>query len=117
MLRMITRHSAHDQVVGGLPEAACWSVGLLLLALMEPAGEHLFSLCPVSWVLETGCPGCGLGRSIAYLFRAEWLASWQAHPLGLPAVLVLCWRIGSLSRQSLRMYKHSSNKTNHGTNL
>lgn len=77
-------------------EALLWVVGLLLLASMSPGGTHLFSFCPFSWVLESGCPGCGLGHGIAYLARGEWQASWAAHPLAAPAVLLLLWRCGSL---------------------
>ena len=80
-------------------EAACWVLGIGLLALMNPTGVHYFSLCPLSWVLEEGCPGCGLGHSIAFLFRGEWLASWEAHPLGVPALFILGRRIFSLLRQ------------------
>lgn len=80
----------------GLPEVAVWLLGLGALALMEPTGEHLFSFCPFSWVWAEGCWGCGLGRAIAYLCRGEWRASWAAHPLALPAVLILlhrCWQL------------------------
>lgn len=77
-------------------EALLWLIGLTMLALMDPYQDHLFSLCPFSWLLENGCPGCGLGRGIAFLARGEWLASWEAHPLAVPAVLLLLWRSGKL---------------------
>ena len=74
-----------------LPEAFIWVAALIALALMQPDEAHLFSFCPFSYVLEW-CPGCGLGHAIAWLFRGEFKASWEAHPLGVPAVLVLCYR-------------------------
>ncbi|MCX2738413.1 DUF2752 domain-containing protein [Pontibacter anaerobius] len=77
-------------------EVLLWLLGLTILALMDPYGEHLFSFCPFSWIVESGCPGCGLGHSIAYLARGEWQASWAAHPLAVPAVLLLLWRCGTL---------------------
>lgn len=77
-------------------EILFWMLGLGALALMEPDGKHLFSLCPFSWVWEKGCWGCGLGHGITYLFRGEWQASWEAHPLALPAVVILLWRSGQL---------------------
>lgn len=77
-------------------EAMAWLLGLVLLAAMEPQGEHLFSLCPLGWLLEGGCLGCGLGHGIAYLARGAWQASWQAHPLAGPTVLLLLWRCGRL---------------------
>ncbi|WP_439883572.1 DUF2752 domain-containing protein [Pontibacter sp. MBLB2868] len=63
---------------------------------MDPRGTHLFSFCPFSWLWKSACPGCGLGHGIAYLFRGEWHASWQAHPLALPATLMLLWRSAQL---------------------
>ncbi|WP_276497686.1 DUF2752 domain-containing protein [Pontibacter litorisediminis] len=77
-------------------EMLLWLTGLLLLALMDPHGDHLLSFCPFSWLLENGCPGCGLGHGIAFLVRGEWQASWAAHPLAGPAVLLLLWRCGRL---------------------
>ncbi|MBC5774165.1 DUF2752 domain-containing protein [Pontibacter sp. KCTC 32443] len=65
------------------------------MAVMQPGEAHLFSFCPFSYVLEW-CPGCGLGHAIAWLARGELKASWEAHPLGVPAVLLLCWRSGQL---------------------
>ncbi|PTX15268.1 uncharacterized protein DUF2752 [Pontibacter mucosus] len=86
-----------QQTIGKAPlEALLWGVGLTLLALMDPRGDHLLSFCPFSWVLESGCPGCGLGHGVAFLARGEWRASWEAHPLTVPAVLLLLWRCGRL---------------------
>lgn len=79
-----------------LLEVGAWLLGLSALALTEPTAEHLFSFCPFSWVWAEGCWGCGLGHAIAYLCRGEWRASWEAHPLALPAVFILlrrCWQL------------------------
>nr|WP_255710078.1 DUF2752 domain-containing protein [Pontibacter harenae] len=65
---------------------------------MEPTGKHAFSFCPFSWVLEQGCPGCGLGHAIAFLARGELAASWQSHPLGVPALVIICYRVAVLVR-------------------
>ncbi|WP_299822606.1 DUF2752 domain-containing protein [uncultured Pontibacter sp.] len=81
-----------------LAEVGLWCAGIVLLALMNPDGEHLFSFCPYSWVLENGCIGCGLGHGVAYLLRGNWQASWQAHPLAAPALLLLLWRCWQLLR-------------------
>lgn len=108
-MRTINRNSALYTVRYVLPEAGAWLLALLLLAGLEPAGEHLFSLCPVSWVWQGGCPGCGLGHSIAYLFRGELASSWQAHPLGVPALLLLSWRVVTLLAHARKLYLHHSN--------
>ncbi|MHA6246523.1 DUF2752 domain-containing protein [Pontibacter sp. CAU 1760] len=83
-------------LANNMPEVAAWLLGLSSLALLDPAGDHLFSFCPFSWVWPSGCWGCGLGHGVAYLFRGDWQAAWEAHPLALPAVLLLLWRCGRL---------------------
>ena len=89
-----------------LTEALCWVTGLVLLVFLDPSAPHIFSFCPFSWVFENGCPGCGLGRAIAFLYRGQWLASWHAHPFALPALLLLTRRIYQLGKnyQYLRAF-------------
>lgn len=85
--------------VRGLPiEALVWTAGLAAMAAMDPHGTHLFSLCPLDAMGVSFCPGCGLGHSVAFLVRGELSASVQAHPLGLPAVLILIVHVGRLVR-------------------
>ncbi len=81
-----------------LTEAVLWLAGIGALGLMQPEGKHLFSLCPWSWLGLSICPGCGLGHAISFLLHGQWQASWQAHPLGLPALVLLVWRSISLMR-------------------
>ncbi|MFT2007274.1 DUF2752 domain-containing protein [Pontibacter sp. 13R65] len=84
-----------------LLEAVCWVAGLTALALTDPEEKHLFSFCPMSWFWEGGCLGCGLGHAIGFLFRGMLLASWQAHPLGIPALFMLVWRVFVLLKNYL----------------
>ncbi|MFD1184776.1 DUF2752 domain-containing protein [Pontibacter rugosus] len=77
------------------------------MAVSDPHQQHLFSFCPFSWVLENGCWGCGLGHAIGFLARGEWQASWQAHPLAGPAVLLLLWRCAKL----LLFYRNHHHKS------
>lgn len=74
-------------------ELLVWSLALIMLACMNPAAEQHFSLCIFKWMGISFCPGCGLGHSISWLFRGEIIKSWQAHPLGIFAVVVLLHRI------------------------
>ncbi|WP_230407113.1 DUF2752 domain-containing protein [Pontibacter cellulosilyticus] len=97
-----------------LTEAGLWLLGLTLLAFMKPDGEHLFSFCPYSWFLESGCLGCGIGHGISYLLQGNFQASWQAHPLSAPALLLLLWRCWQLLRwQYLHFYSLTLDK-HHG---
>jgi hypothetical protein len=70
------------------------------MATMDPGGAHLLSLCPLDALGFSFCPGCGLGHAVAYLARGDVMASVQAHPLGIPAVLILGTHVGRLLRTS-----------------
>ena len=72
-------------------EALIWIAALIFLAVSNPA-EHHYSLCPLDNMGISYCPGCGLGHSIAYFFRFDPEASFLAHPLGIPAVILLVYR-------------------------
>jgi len=78
-------------------ELLVWLGGLLALALMNPASNSHFSLCLFNWLGFTGCPGCGIGHAVSWLFHGNLSASWQSHPLGVFAVPVLAHRIYTLA--------------------
>lgn len=80
-------------------EALFWTVGLAAIASIDPTSTGGINLCLFE-NLGLPCPGDGLGRGIAYLARGEWAASWNAHPLAAPVVLVLVYHIVSLCRTS-----------------
>jgi hypothetical protein len=90
------------------PEALFWAVALIALAFYQPAAQNHFTLCPLSNLGFDFCPGCGLGKSIAWLFKGEILQSWRAHPLGIFAVIVLTYRIISLTLKSNKPYGKSN---------
>lgn len=71
------------------------ATGLILMAFLDPFSQAE-SFCPVHRFGFDFCPGCGLGKSIAFIFRGEFVTSIQAHPAGLPAVLIIFSRIGSI---------------------
>ena|SRR5688572_13048336 len=79
------------------PEAVVWVAGLIALALIDPSVDHR-SICPLDALGFQYCPGCGLGRSIAFLFQADFEESWKAHPLGTAAVLILTFRVITLTK-------------------
>ncbi len=73
-------------------EGFIWLAALIWLALDNP-GVHHYTLCPLDNLGFPFCPGCGLGRSIGFLFRLDVESSVAAHPLGIPALILLLWRI------------------------
>ncbi len=78
-------------------ELTVWITALTLLALMSPENSH-YSLCPLNFTGITFCPGCGLGHSISWLFHGNLTASFNSHPLGIFAVLILISRIVTLMK-------------------
>lgn len=92
--------------VSALAEAAFWATGLLFVACSDPLHPVLPSVCLFDrmgdWLGIAFCPGCGLGRSVGWLARGDFGASWQAHPLALPAVFVLAAHITRLLRTAVR---------------
>lgn len=78
-------------------ELLFWIMAMLYLAVISPAAAH-FSLCPIKNLGFDWCPGCGLGHSISYIFHGEIKKSWNSHPLGLFAILVIFHRIITLSK-------------------
>lgn len=88
-------------------EALCWLTGLLWLALSEAGSSGHFTLCPLKNAGFDFCPGCGLGKSVTLLFQGEVSASFDAHPLGIFAVIILSFRIIDLTKQSIQNYGKS----------
>jgi len=84
-------------------EAVVWITGLMLMAFMSPVNTHA-SLCPLKATGLGFCPGCGLGHSIAWLFRGDFAASFHTHPLGIVAVIILVWRIIEILRKPVYYY-------------
>jgi hypothetical protein len=83
-------------------EAWIWAVALGALACTDPTAPPLVRLCPLDALGATWCPGCGLGHAVAHLLRGHLAASWAAHPLAAPAVLLLGARIATGLREAAR---------------
>jgi hypothetical protein len=81
-------------------EAIVWTTGLTSLAILPESSQHI-SICPFYNLGFDFCPGCGLGRSISFLFHGQFERSFQIHPLALFAVIVLSLRVFQL----LKNYK------------
>jgi hypothetical protein len=72
-------------------EAFIWIAALLFLAVSDPADHH-YTLCPFSNLGFEFCPGCGIGHSIGYLFRGDFIRSFETHPLGIFAIILISYR-------------------------
>lgn len=84
-------------------EAVIWTLALITLAIYTPTENHI-TFCPLANLGFELCPGCGLGRSISFLFRGDIKHSFEAHPLGTFAVIVLSFRIVKLVTLYHKLY-------------
>lgn len=87
-------------------EALIWAGGLLVLILAAPSLAGHATFCVPTLLGFDGCMGCGLGASIGHLFRGHLAASIDAHPLGIPATLLLTGRIIQLLKNNQRTQIH-----------
>lgn len=86
----------------GIPvELIFWITAFVFMAVAHPAaaneGAH-FTLCPLANLGADWCPGCGLGRAIIHLFHGNLRESFEYHWFGIPAVLIIGYRILILGR-------------------
>ncbi len=80
-------------------EAWFWITAITILAFTNPTDQGHSSLCLIKNLNLGFCPGCGLGHSIAWFFRGEFLESFKTHPLGIPAIIILLLRSYNLLKQ------------------
>jgi hypothetical protein len=89
-------------------EAFIWLAGLLYIAL----NQSYLTICPLKMLGFNHCPGCGLGLSIHYLFTLSIKESFNAHPFGIMALIIITYRIYTL--QIDRIKKLLNNNINLG---
>lgn len=85
-------------------ELIFWVSALIALSLAKlPPDAHTahFTLCPLANLGISWCPGCGIGRAIAALLQGHLAESFEQHWFGLPALLIICWRIFVLGRLTM----------------
>ena len=84
-------------------EAAIWVLALIILALGNPQSDFHFTIFWPYYVWGIESPGYGLGHSISYLFRGDVISAIEAHILGIPAVVILVWRVVSLQMSRFKL--------------
>ncbi|MES2873109.1 MAG: DUF2752 domain-containing protein [Bacteroidota bacterium] len=77
-------------------ELIIWTAAILVLSFSYPKTINHFSLCPISGLGFSWCPGCGLGRSISYFLHGDLRLSFEYHWFGIPATGILIFRIVQL---------------------
>lgn len=79
-------------------ELLFWITGLILLFFMNTAGPEQ-SLCFFRFIGFEKCPGCGLGHAIKEALHFHLTQSFDAHFMGIPAILIILHRIVHLSKK------------------
>lgn len=85
-------------------EGIVWLVSLIYLATLSNNIEQHFTFCPLSNLGFEHCPGCGLGRSISMILHGHFIESFDFHWLGIPALLIIVYRISQLIRNNFNLY-------------
>ncbi|WP_299512729.1 DUF2752 domain-containing protein [Mucilaginibacter sp.] len=79
-------------------ELIFWVTAIIALAVADPSVEPQYPLCPLKLMGITWCPGCGIGHAISWLIHGNLANSWRAHWLGVPALILITYRIYVLGR-------------------
>lgn len=61
----------------------------LFIGWISPDIASKESLCPVMRLWHFPCPGCGITKSVIFLYRGDVSASLHYHPFGIVLVIVL----------------------------
>lgn len=83
-------------------EMLLWSVALFVPIFIDPNRQHA-SFCLFHNLGIDFCPGCGLGRSLAFLYRGDITHSFLSHPLGIIVFGILLFRIITLSGKLIKI--------------
>ncbi|WP_090557450.1 DUF2752 domain-containing protein [Pedobacter hartonius] len=90
-------------------ELVFWIAAFWFMAIAKPADHHEelhFTFCPLANLGMSWCPGCGLGRAITHFFHGNIRESIHYHWLGIPAVLIISYRIVTLGRYEWKKLKN-----------
>jgi Protein of unknown function (DUF2752) len=69
------------------------SIALVVLYFLPVHNEPQVSLCFFKFVGLTKCWGCGIGHSIHYALHFQIQESWNHHFMGIPACIILIYRM------------------------
>ncbi len=90
-------------------EAIYWLAGLIYLLFINPYKEQHFTLCPFRNIGISFCPGCGLGKSISFVYHLDFINSLQTHPLGIFALILISYRIIILIKRTINNFNQKEN--------
>ena len=71
--------------------------------------EHSQSLCPFKMLTGFPCPGCGITKSLIFLYRGDLKTSLQNHLFGIPLVVFCLALIPLLAINAIKQKLHFKN--------
>ena len=81
---------------------AALAVGVVMLAVFDPARSGFFPPCPVRYLTGWYCPGCGSLRAIHQLLHGELRAAWALNPLTVVLLPFLTYGLASFALFEIR---------------
>jgi len=103
-----TKLSAFHKLLG--LEGIIWIVSLIYLASLTDSNQQHFTICPLSNLGFEHCPGCGLGKSISMILHGNIFESFDYHLLGIPAFIIILFRIFQLIKINFYIHFKTLNK-------
>lgn len=91
-------------------EGIIWIVSLIYLASFTESNQQHFTICPLSNLGFDYCPGCGLGKSISLILHGNIFESFDFHLLGIPALIIILFRISQLIKINYLIHFKTLNK-------
>ncbi|MGQ9643256.1 MAG: DUF2752 domain-containing protein [Ignavibacterium sp.] len=91
-------------------EGIVWIVALIYLASLTDPNQQHFTICPLSNLGFEHCPGCGLGKSISMILHGNIFDSFDFHLLGIPALIIILFRISQLIKINYLIHFKTLNK-------
>lgn len=91
-------------------EGIIWIVSLIYLASLTNSNQSHFTICPLSNLGFEHCPGCGLGKSISLILHGKIFESFELHLLGIPALIIILFRIIQLIKINFQIHFKPLNK-------
>lgn len=87
-----------------------------LIWLHDPDVDGHQTICPFRALTGLPCPGCGITRSLVFLYRGDLLTSLRYHLFGIPTAL-FCAAVVAVSMTELFTHKRYFRPLLHNTRL
>ncbi len=91
-------------------EGTIWLSAIIYLSLISTNTEDHFTFCPLANLGFENCPGCGLGKSVSLIIHGNIFQSFDYHYLGIPALLIIIFRLYQIIKINYQIHFKSINK-------